>query len=69
MAYIYAKNIKEVKNKAKKRGLVITFIARNNKKFDLDGQHRYFYTSSIANLKTGKVISGRKIRFYNPKRF
>lgn len=45
MAYTYAKNQKEIRKKLSRRGYVIKMIGKTNKRFDLEGKHKYFYTA------------------------
>lgn len=43
MAYKYAKNIKSLKRNLSKKGFVISNVGRTNKRFDLDGEHKYYF--------------------------
>lgn len=45
MAYAYAKNQKELKEKISKKGAVIKIISKTNPRFNLGNEKKYFYTA------------------------
>lgn len=63
MAYIYGKNQKEIKKKLSRKGIVVKMIERTSKRFNLDGQRRYFV--SVRPSMRRKEKSNEKYIKYN----